>query len=288
MFPRRRPAVLVSRGPPLSGPPALAPVAAAPLPDPGGLAEHPPVGPPDVLRSRAVSLLHDGPAAGRAVRAGRPVGGRRPDVGPGVGGVSPAAVLGRRRVPVRPARRQGDKETRRQGDKETRRQGYGIGWGADSPSSGAIAAYFRLLVSLSPCLLVSLRSAARPAGGPVPALAARASRPPAADGRPGRRGHPGRAARAAGRRHEPRRRPAVDPLARLRGAGPARGGQRVLHGVPVHAAADARPPLAAARVELAAPAAKQVGGGRLCWDCSSGPTRPSPCGTAPGGPRGSP
>ena len=56
---------------------------------------------------------------------------------------------------------------------------------------------------------------------------------------------------------------------------------------PVHAAADAGPPLAPAGLALAALAAKQVAGGRSCSSCSSGPTRRSPSGTAPGGPPGS-
>ena len=61
----------------------------------------------------------------------------------------------------------------------------------------------------------------------------------------GRRRHPRRPARAAGRRDEPRRRAAVDPLAGPGDPGLARGGQCLLHGLSVHAAADARPPLAA-------------------------------------------
>ena len=40
LLPRRRPAVLVSRGPALSGPAALVALAAVPLPDPGRRAEH--------------------------------------------------------------------------------------------------------------------------------------------------------------------------------------------------------------------------------------------------------
>src|SRR5262249_34133456 len=43
LFPRHRPAVLVSRGPPLSKPAALVALAAIPLPDRRGRAEHGPV-----------------------------------------------------------------------------------------------------------------------------------------------------------------------------------------------------------------------------------------------------
>ena len=43
-----------------------------------------------------------------------------------------------------------------------------------------------------------------------------------------------------------------------------------------------------ARLALAAPAAEQMAGGRLCSACSCGPTRPSPSGTVRGGRPGSP
>ena len=75
-----------------------------------------------------------------------------------------------------------------------------------------------------------------------------------------------RPVRAAGRRDEPGRRAAVDPLAGLADPGIARGGQRLLHGVPVHAAADAGPPLAPRAAALAATAAEQMAG--------RGPARP--------------
>ena len=75
-----------------------------------------------------------------------------------------------------------------------------------------------------------------------------------------------RSARAAGRRDEPGRRPAVDPLARPGDPGAARGRQRLLHGVPVHAAADARPPLAPARA-----GAGRGGCGASGWRSSCSP-----------------
>ena len=62
----------------------------------------------------------------------------------------------------------------------------------------------------------------------------------------------------------------VDPLARLGDPGTARGGQRLLHGVPVHAAPDAGPPMAARAAALAALAAKQMAG--------RGAARPVPLG----------
>ena len=65
------------------------------------------------------------------------------------------------------------------------------------------------------------------------------------------------------RRHEPGRRAPLDSLARPGGPGAAGGRQRLLHGLPVHGAADARPALAPAGPELAATAAEQMAGGRL-------------------------
>ena len=53
--------------------------------------------------------------------------------------------------------------------------------------------------------------------------------------------------RTAGRRHESGGRTPLDSLARTGGPGLARGRQRLLHGLPVHAAADAGPALATAR-----------------------------------------
>src|SRR3954470_17849494 len=57
-------------------------------------------------------------------------------------------------------RRQGDKETRRQGDKETRNRTRHTGGRRDSRASSAVlrlgSSRRRFLLSLSPCLLVSL------------------------------------------------------------------------------------------------------------------------------------
>ena len=86
---------------------------------------------------------------------------------------------------------------------------------------------------------------------------------------------------------EPGRRPAVDSLARPADPGLAGGGQRLLHGVSVHAAPDPGPPLAADGPQLAALAAEQMAGGGPARRCSSGLTRRSACGTARGGRRGS-
>src|SRR3954469_8939137 len=78
---------------------------------------------------------------------------------------------------------------------------------------------------------------------------------------PGRAGHLRRAPRPPGGRDEPGRRPAVDPLARP-GRSRANGGrQSLLHGLPLPAAPDPGPPLAAPGLELAAPAAEQMAGG---------------------------
>ena len=65
----------------------------------------------------------------------------------------------------------------------------------------------------------------------------------------------------------------------------AGGRQRILHGVSVHAAPHARPPWCR-RLELAAPTAKQVVG-RPPVRSFCGRTKRLPCGTAPGGLRGS-
>ncbi len=67
---------------------ALVALAAAPVPDPGRPAEHAPVGPADLRRPPALSLLRGGAAPGGAVRAGRSGGGRRPHVGARLDGVS--------------------------------------------------------------------------------------------------------------------------------------------------------------------------------------------------------
>ena len=70
--------------------------------------------------------------------------------------------------------------------------------------------------------------------------------------------------RAADRRHEPGGRAALDSLARPGGPGVAGGRQRLLHGLPVHAAADARRRWLPQGRELAALAAEQMAGGRAC------------------------
>src|SRR5262245_38127742 len=77
----------------------------------------------------------------------------------------------------------------------------------------------------------------------------------------GRAGHLRRAPRPSGGRDEPGRRAALDPLARLRRPGAAGGRQRLLHGLPLPAAPDLGPPLAAPGLELAAVAAEQMAGG---------------------------
>ena len=96
-----------------------------------------------------------------------------------------------------------------------------------------------------------------------------------------------RPVRDAGRGDEPGRCPAVDPLAGLPDPGVARGGQRVVHGVPVPRAPDPRPPLAPRPAPLAAPAPRQVAGrdpGRAVLLVVRGVL---PSGTAPAGPPGS-
>ena len=114
LFPRLGAPVLVSGRPAVSQPPALVALAAFPVPDPGRRAEHRPVGLADVLRPRALSALRADPSARGAVRAGRPVGGRRHHVGARLAGLSVAAVRDRdpaacperaRRIrnPVRPS-----------------------------------------------------------------------------------------------------------------------------------------------------------------------------------------
>ena len=87
--------------------------------------------------------------------------------------------------------------------------------------------------------------------------------------------------------HESGRRPSLDSLAWTGGPGIAGGGQRFLHGVSLHAAADARAALAAAGPELAALVAEQMAGGRLARRCFSGLTRRLLSGTARGGRPGS-
>ncbi len=81
LFPRHGPAVLVSGRPPVSRPAALVAVAALSLSAPGRRAEHCSVGVVDVLEPRPVSVLCGGPAPGRTLRAGGPIGGRRRHVG---------------------------------------------------------------------------------------------------------------------------------------------------------------------------------------------------------------
>src|SRR5262245_45866596 len=80
---------------------------------------------------------------------------------------------------------------------------------------------------------------------------------------PGDRRHCGRPLRTAGRADEPGRRAPVDSLARAGSAGAADRGQRLLHGVSVHAAAHAGPEVAARAPLLAALAACEVAGGGI-------------------------
>src|SRR5262249_53060705 len=103
LFPRHGLAVLVSGGPSLSEPAALVALAAVSLPDRGRRAEHHPVRAAHVLQSSAVSSLRAGAAAGRAVRPGRPVSGRRPQVGSQLTGLPPAVVRSRHPPDVRRA-----------------------------------------------------------------------------------------------------------------------------------------------------------------------------------------
>src|SRR5262249_38162121 len=102
LFPGHGAAVLVSGRSPLSEPATLVGLAAAAVSPYDRRAEHHPVGAADVLQPPVVSLLRGGPAAGRSVGTGRPGGGRRPDVGAGVGGLSVAALLDRHPAPLRP------------------------------------------------------------------------------------------------------------------------------------------------------------------------------------------
>ena len=67
----------------------------------------------------------------------------------------------------------------------------------------------------------------------------------------------------------------------------ARGRQRLLHGLPVPAAADARPPLAAGAAGAGRGGCGTSGWPSSCSSSSSGPTRRSPSGTARGGRPGS-
>ena len=178
-----------------------------------------PVGPADVLRPRALSLLHDGAAAGRAVRARRPVGGGRPDVGARLGGVPPAAVRGSASSSCSAGRR-GARGERRRASKDR---------SSAEAVPGIALALAHLAASPLACLGFDLLRV--PLAGPLPALAARPARPASPAAAAGRRRHLRRPARAAGRRHEPGRRAAVDPLARPGGPGPAGGRQRLLHGL---------------------------------------------------------
>src|SRR5207249_481043 len=98
--------------------------------------------------------------------------------------------------------------------------------------------------------------------GAVSEMAACAVDDASAAGGAGGRGHLGWAARAAGCGHEPCRGAAVDSLARAAHPGTSDTGERLLHGVSVHAAAHGRAALASARLGLAALAAEQVAGGR--------------------------
>ena len=125
LFPRHRAPVLVSRHPAVSEPAELVALAADPLPDPGRRAEHAPVGPADVLRPAALSLLRRAATAGKPVRARRPGDGRGPDVGARLAGVPGAPLRDRRPTPVRCLRdrERGDRihdETRTQGQASSR------------------------------------------------------------------------------------------------------------------------------------------------------------------------
>ena len=101
LFPCRRAAVLVSGRPPVSQSTALVTLASVALLDPGGRAKHGSLGLADVLRPRPLSLLPANPAAGGALRLGRSVGGRRPDVGARLPGFSRAPVRDRLPASVR-------------------------------------------------------------------------------------------------------------------------------------------------------------------------------------------
>src|SRR5262245_2916603 len=87
------------------------------------------------------------------------------------------------------------------------------------------------------------------------------ARPAIADDGAGGDADPRRAARTANRCDEPGRRFALDSLARSVDIDPACGRQLLLHGLPVRRTADARPPLAPGRAQLAAVVAEQMAGG---------------------------
>ena len=175
---------------------------------------------------------------------------------PGSAGVSPAAVLDRR-----PSSCSAGTETSETSSRDRRR--------GSRPLTRATLRRIALpcaIVGPAPCprlALVRLRSAARAAAGPLPALAARPARPaaaagcswPASSSYDGLRGPQVGAMNLAG----------VLPWIHWRGfvvLGLLAAGNVFCMACPFTAAADARPPLAAARLELAAPAAEQVAGGR--------------------------
>src|SRR4051794_29010256 len=89
-------------------------------------------------------------------------------------------------------------------------------------------------------------------------MAIRSPRLPATACGSGRNPHLRRPARPASRRDEPRGCPALDPLAWPGDPGIARGGKRILHGVPVHVTEESGPTMAAVAVSLAAQAPQQV------------------------------
>src|SRR5205085_667102 len=96
----------------------------------------------------------------------------------------------------------------------------------------------------------------------------------------GRPGDCRRVPRTPGGGVEPGRRSSVGPLARSARPRPARGRQRVLHGLSAPAASDVRPPLAAGPLELAAAAAQQVAGGAAARRIPLGLRSAGPVGSA--------
>ena len=208
-----------------------------------------------VLRAGPVSGLRAGPAPRGPLGARRPGPGRRRDVGAGIAGVP------------RP---------------RDRRDGSPALAGRPSSPEDRADAEAQAITSRR-----AVRSAGHTAHRCVPARTTRPARPAGNASGAGHRRHRRRALRRPDGRDESRGRAALDLLALLRHRRIARGGQRVLHGVPVHAAARAR--------DAASDSPRATGPGRCdrsgwpssCWRSSSGPTKRSPCGTARSGPPGS-
>ena len=237
--------------PAVSQPPALVALAPVPVPDPGGRAEHRPVGLADFLRPRAVSALCADPAAGRAVRLAGSVGGRRHHVGAWFPGLSVAPVRDRHPASLR------RRDDRAKVDGEIRpshRSWIDRVCRAKIDSDKSLSRFrsvprpsFDVLRLADPVgRFLKWRHARFAMQLPLCGLAA---------------SDPGRPVRAAGRPDEPRRSPALDSLAGLVDPGLAGGGQLLLHGVPVHAAPDPGPPMAPRGPALAALAAQQMAGG---------------------------